>query len=505
MKTSLKMGAIASACLFAWNCGDDSSSNPPAEISSSSEPLVCDLSAYGTFPLWTGAYFIGSDGSVSDGTNAVGTFDFATGNLLDASGATIATLDASLLPYFDGTKLIYKNCLVTKVDGSPLGRIDEDGNFIPGTVNISSSNSGDNPDLPQSSASVAPGSSATLPVSSGEDVSSSSAAVAISSSSNKISGSGEMDPSGYEIMNYRDILSNGQTGWSSRYWDACKPHCSWPGNVDTSSLAAYKADHGAARNCNINDFEIPAWTLSYNVQQFWKGYQGTTSACKSDERGGGTGGAFVCTDMAPVAVNDTLAYAFVAGPGSGVKGCGKCYHLQFNGGNHDNNIKAAHKALKGKHLIVMASNIGHDVEEGQFDMMVPGGGVGQFDALSSQIGVSKEQLGVTYGGFLSSCQQTLGYDAALAKYQTCVIDMCEAVFPNHPNLLRGCKWFAEWYMAADNPTYNWEEVECPKYLVDKYMTTINTEIETNIAWKDDWSGYTGGAFETKDCTDSGCP
>lgn len=502
---AFKMGVLSSACLLAWNCGDDSSSNPPAEISSSSEPLVCDLSTYGTFPLWTGAYFIGADGSVSDGTNSVGTFDFATGSILDASGATIATLDASLLPYFDGTKLIYKNCLVTKVDGSPLGRIDEDGNFIPGTVNISSSNSGDNPDLPQSSASVAPGSSATLPVSSGEDVSSSSAAVAISSSSNKISGSGEMDPSGYEIMNYRDILSNGQTGWSSRYWDACKPHCSWPGNVDTSSLAAYKADHGAARNCNINDFEIPAWTLSYNVQQFWKGYQGTTSACKSDERGGGTGGAFVCTDMAPVAVNDTLAYAFVAGPGSGVKGCGKCYHLQFNGGNHDNNIKAAHKALKGKHLIVMASNIGHDVEEGQFDMMVPGGGVGQFDALSSQIGVSKEQLGVTYGGFLSSCQQTLGYDAAVAKYQTCVIDMCEAVFPNHPNLLRGCKWFAEWYMAADNPTYNWEEVECPKYLVDKYMTTINTEIETNIAWKDDWSGYTGGAFETKDCTDSGCP
>ena len=106
MKTSLKMGAIASACLFAWNCGDDSSSNPPAEISSSSEPLVCDLSAYGTFPLWTGAYFIGVDGSVSDGTNTVGTFDFATGSILDASGATIATLDASLLPYFDGTKLI---------------------------------------------------------------------------------------------------------------------------------------------------------------------------------------------------------------------------------------------------------------------------------------------------------------------------------------------------------------------------------------------------------------
>lgn len=500
---AFKMGVLASACIFAWNCGDDSSSNPPVENSSSSEQLACDLSAYGTLPIWTGVYLVYADGSVSDAAGVVGTFDFATGNILDASGATIATIDVSTQPYFDaaGQKLIYRNCLVTAVDGSALGRIDENGNFVPGTDELSSS-SGD-PILPTSSETVNPNSSATIPMSSGEGASSSSGSLAASSSS-KISGSGEMDPSGYEIMNYANILNNNQTGWSSRYWDACKPHCSWPGNVDTSSLAAYKADYGAARNCNINDFEIPAWTLSYNVQQYWKGYQGTTSACTSD-RGGGTGGAFVCTDMAPVAVNDTLAYAFVAGPGSGVKGCGKCYHLQFNGGNHDNQIKAAHKALKGKHLIVMASNIGHDVEEGQFDMMVPGGGVGQFDALSSQIGVSKDKLGVTYGGFLSSCQQTLGYDAAVAKYQTCVIEMCEAVFPKHPNLLRGCKWFAEWYMAADNPTYNWEAVECPQYLIDKYMTTINTEIETNIAWQDDWSSYTGGTFETKDCDDTGCP
>jgi len=86
---AFKMGVLASACIFAWNCGDDSSSNPPVENSSSSEQLACDLSAYGTLPLWTGAYFINADGSVSDGTNAVGIFDFATGNILDASGATI--------------------------------------------------------------------------------------------------------------------------------------------------------------------------------------------------------------------------------------------------------------------------------------------------------------------------------------------------------------------------------------------------------------------------------
>ena len=83
--------------------------------------------------------------------------------------------------------------------------------------------------------------------------------------------------------------------------------------------------------------------------------------------------------------------------------------------------------------------------------------------------------------------------------------MCDAAFTGYNNLLRGCPWFADWYMAADNPTYNWEEVECPHYLIDKYMTTINRTISTDIAWQDDWSSYTGGDFETKDCDDTGCP
>ena len=126
--------------------------------------------------------------------------------------------------------------------------------------------------------------------------------------------------------------------------------------------------------------------------------------------------------------------------------------------------------------------------------MVPGGGVGAFDALSTQIGVSKDQLGVTYGGFLSTCQQTLGYDNTVEAYQSCIIEKCEMVFPNHPNLLRGCKWFAEWYMAADNPTYVYEEIDCPQYLVDKYKTTINTTKTTEIQYRSEWKSYNGGAI-----------
>ena len=46
-------------------------------------------------------------------------------------------------------------------------------------------------------------------------------------------------------------------------------------------------------------------------------------------------------------------------------------------------------------------------------------------------------------------------------------------------------------MAADNPTYNWEEVECPQYLVDKYKSSYNTTRRNDFAPHDSWADYTG--------------
>jgi hypothetical protein len=359
----------------------------------------------------------------------------------------------------------------------------------------------------QSSASTGTSSAAVIdPTQSSAATATSSAAVVTSSSAGTTitsSTSAGSDISTYPVAAYSSLLASGGsgTGWSSRYWDACKPSCSWPGNVDTTSEATYQAGYRTTRNCNIHDIEIPTYTLAKAVQQYWIGYQGTNSAC-----GSGSAGAFACTDMAPIEVNDTLSYGYVAGPGSTSAGaCGKCYHIQFNGGNHANDIKATHKALKGKHMIVMQSNIGYDVEQGQFDLMVPGGGVGQYDALSTMVNGSSVTWGAKYGGFLTQCQSSLGYDNTVANYQSCVKDMCAAAFTGYPNLLRGCNWYADWYMAADNPTYNWEEVQCPQYLIDKYMSTINTTKTNHIIWKDDWSTYTGGALDTNsNCTATGC-
>ena len=376
-----------------------------------------------------------------------------------------------------------------------------------------------------SSASMNPGSSDAVIPGSSDSVIGSSADVVSESSSSK---EPELDASGFPTLESygapsaeytKDISASAKRGWNTRYWDACKPHCSWlresamdTTRADTSSNEAYLASYATARNCNIHDVEVPTFTLG-NVSKSWVSYEGTRSACGKEKETG----VFTCTDMAPIAVNDTLAYGYVAGTAQSK--CGKCYQLQYDGHfSHEsetNPPKATHKALKGKHLVVMASNIGGDVAggndklpAGQFDLMVPGGGVGAFDALSIQVNNPNVNWGEGFGGFLSECQKNTncGTEGSLDCYQTCVKDMCDAAFGNAglPNLLRGCHWFADWYMAADNPTYYIEEVECPQYLIDHYMTRFNTTLENNYKKVTDWSTYKeGDVLDTLHCWKAG--
>jgi hypothetical protein len=275
-----------------------------------------------------------------------------------------------------------------------------------------------------------------------------------------------------------------QKGWGSRYWDGCKPHCSLRNNVDTAAVP-FKI----CRNCDINNKEIPTFTLSPDIEvrydqwankiaEDWIGYRETVSSCVSG------GISYACWDMAPVALNDTLAYAFMATALKNAS-CGQCFQLQFNGGNHGNDVKEAHRQINGKTLIVMATNTGSDVEDGQFDIMIPGGGPGMFDSFSKQMGIEKNQLGENSGGFLTTCQRELNdYNKPAAQYQECVRNKCNSVFgrdSKYKNLLDGCLWFANWYMTADNPTYIYKKVDCPQYFLDKYPSTINTEKDNKIA------------------------
>jgi hypothetical protein len=236
-------------------------------------------------------------------------------------------------------------------------------------------------------------------------------------------------------------------GYATGYWDCCKPHCGWKANVGGSNpLMA----------CDASDNPI--------------GSADAQSACNG-------GNAHQCHNLVPWAVNDQLAYGYSAVPASQQSDiCGKCFELQFMGQTHNSEPDPGSTALAGKRLIVQAVNIGSDVANGQFDLLVPGRGVGMFDACSSQWGVSKAELGETYGGFLLACQKN-GNRLDHAAMKSCVMQSCMNVFEANglTELAAGCKWFIDWFQVADNPQLKYKQVACPSELGSKGIMRNSTE------------------------------
>lgn len=233
-------------------------------------------------------------------------------------------------------------------------------------------------------------------------------------------------------------IVSGCDGYATRYWDCCKPHCGWSGNVPALVAPLQSC---AANNSRLSDLTMP-------------------SSCDG-------GNAHMCWGMAPFAVSDTLAYGFAATSSGDV--CGRCYQLQFTGSSHNSPGDPGSAALAGKTMIVQATNIGYDVGGGQFDILVPGGGVGAFNACSAQWGVSNSELGAQYGGLLAACKQELGYNASLAQYKSCLTNRCNSVFGSRglTELQRACTWYADWFQAADNPALKYKEVACPAELTSR--------------------------------------
>lgn len=225
-------------------------------------------------------------------------------------------------------------------------------------------------------------------------------------------------------------------GFASRYWDCCKPSCSW------------------TANCNN-----PARSCDRNMNRIWD----TNARSKCDG-----GPSTTCLDQIPMVVNSNLAYAFAASPGNGPNVCGKCFELTFDGrGKYE--TKLNHKKLQGKKLIVMTSNIGYDVNGGQFDIMIPGGGVGYFNGCSDLFG---NNLGAQYGGLLSDCENSVGWGGSdediYKKRKDCLSRQCSNVFQKNSKAKEGCLFLANWMEAAGNPTHTYKEVSCPQALKDKW-------------------------------------
>ncbi len=87
-----------------------------------------------------------------------------------------------------------------------------------------------------------------------------------------------------------------------RYWDCCKPSCSWPGKADLLE--------GPARTCD------KAGNTLFDAN--------TQSGCDG-------GSAYTCVDTSPWALNDQVAYGFAAtalSGGSEASWCCACYKYE---------------------------------------------------------------------------------------------------------------------------------------------------------------------------------
>ena len=229
----------------------------------------------------------------------------------------------------------------------------------------------------------------------------------------------------------------GALGYATRYWDCCKPSCAWVGN----------AGGHLARTCDINMSII----------------NDTDAGSKCDG-----GPSTACLNQIPMVINETLAYAFAASPGYGPNVCGKCYELKFTGkGKYE--TKYNHRKLIGKKLIVISNNIGYDVSGGQFNLQIPGGGVGTHHGCD---GIFFGDLGATYGGLLNDCEDEVGWKGSekliYEKRKSCLIKKCNTSFEGVELAKEGCLFLANWMEAAGNPYVEYEQVECPKELLDKY-------------------------------------
>ena len=352
-----------------------------------------------------------------------------------------------------GNYLIYASGLVTDPNGNPVGTM----NFATGVItsvfdNITpltvtnvallpiltpTSKCVDYvaPVIPSSSSVQQPASSSTTtpptPKSSSSQVKSSSSTAKSSSSQVKSSSSSQPQTGGCPKINVKGGAKG--TGWATRYWDCCMPSCAWNEN----------SGGNPTKTCDSRGKNVIG--------------NGSGSVCS-----GGAGAT--CTSQIPFTVNgcDEYGFAFAAVPASNGGQCGKCFQLTFTGtGKYSNDANI--KKLKGKKLIIMATNIGGDVQQGQFDIMIPGGGVGMFNGCS---GMGWGAQGQQYGGLLSDCETETNYKAG--QYASCLTKKCNSSFSNDAEAKKGCLFLAEWMGAAGNPNHEYVEVECPDVLKSKY-------------------------------------
>ena len=226
------------------------------------------------------------------------------------------------------------------------------------------------------------------------------------------------------IHNNFDVSIFTKIGKTTRYWDCCKPSCSWPGKALFSA---------PVRDCTKDGI----LTDDSNQQ----------SGCN-----GGT--SYTCIDQQPWIVNNQLAFGFAAGKLAGqseADSCCACYELYFTG--EDNQGGNSARAIAGKRLVVQSTNTGGDLGENHFDLMIPGGGVGIFNGCQAQFGAPSDGWGQRYGGVssIADCSQL-------------------------PVSLRsGCQIRFNFLGGADNPSVKFRRVYCPETIIQRSLCRRNDD------------------------------
>nr|BAA98046.1 family 45 cellulase homologue [Reticulitermes speratus hindgut protist 130484] len=198
------------------------------------------------------------------------------------------------------------------------------------------------------------------------------------------------------------------SGRTTRYWDCCKGSCGWE------------------KKANVDK---PIDTCAKD---------GTTRVASNDtvKSGCDGGDGFMCYDQTPWQVSDSLSYGFAAAACCGGESgaCCGCYELTFTSG-----------PVNGKKMVVQITNTGGDLGSNQFDLAIPGGGVGIYNGCTAQSGAPSDGWGSRYGGVSSrsECSQ----------------------LPS--GLQAGCQWRFDWFQNADNPSINFSQVSCPSEIIAK--------------------------------------
>ncbi|KAK3330125.1 RlpA-like double-psi beta-barrel-protein domain-containing protein-containing protein [Apodospora peruviana] len=218
---------------------------------------------------------------------------------------------------------------------------------------------------------------------------------------------------------YLELVSgqSSGSGKTTRYWDCCKPSCGWP-----------KKSNGPS----------PVQTCDKNDRPLNDGGN-TKSGCDNG------GNAFMCSTQSPWALNETTAYGWAAVNIAGsneASWCCACYELTFTSG-----------PVQGKKMIVQATNTGGDLGNNHFDLAIPGGGVGLFNACTNQYGAPSNGWGERYGGIRSRADCN-SFPAALKA---------------------GCYWRFDWFGGADNPSVTFRQVACPAAITSKSGCTRNRD------------------------------